>query len=264
MRKAANGFQILTFLLATFVLSGALQFFIIHQVGTVNTFALVFLMWVPGAVAIACSKYFGHKFRDLALIPPGQLSLLLAYSIPAAAAIVTLAILIVADIGKWNPPEAGWFKYVVMQPTIGVLVNAVVVMGQELGWRGFLLNRMMRAHVPEPILLTGLMAALWTWPLILFLDFSPSPLPWLSVGLFTIQTVAFGVILGWLREFSKSIYPPILAHAAHLTWIQQIVPGFYRAGQLDPYFGGQSGFVLAIVYVLIAVFIYWRHPIGRY
>lgn len=264
MSKASNGFQILVFLLGTFLLSGVVQFYIINEIKTVNTFALVLLMWIPGAVAIGSSKYFRHKFRDLALIRPGNRSLMFAYSIPAGALLLMLAILILADIGKFKIPESGLLRVLVFQPTIGVLVNAVIVMGLELGWRGFLLNRMMRAHVPEPLILTGLIAALWFWPLILFVDYSSSPIPWLSIGLFTIQTVAFGVFLGWLREFSKSIYPPILAHAVHLTWIQQIIPSFYNAGKMDPYFGGQSGFVLTIIYVLLAVYIYVRHPVGRY
>ncbi len=264
MAKTTNSIQILIFLVGTFALSGVLQFYIINEIKTVNSFALIFLMWIPGAVAISCSKYFRHKFRDLALIRPGNLSLIFAYSIPAGAILLMMGILILTDIGKLKIPETGLIRVLIFQPTVGVLVNAVIVMGLELGWRGFLLNRMMRAHVPEPLVLTGLIAALWYWPLILLLDYSSSPMPWLSTGLFTVQTIAFGVILGWLREFSKSIYPPILAHAVHMTWIQQIIPSFYTAGKMDPYFGGQSGFVLAILYVLVAVYISVRHPVARY
>lgn len=264
MTKSSNGLQISIFLGATFALSGLFQAYIIKEIGTSNTFAIVFLMWIPGAIAFACSKFFRHKFRDLAFIRPGQLSLIFAYSIPALSILLTYAILVLSDIGKFRLPESGWIRYLIFQPTVGVLVNAVIVLGQELGWRGFLLNRMMRARVPEPLILTGLVAALWNWPLLIFLDYASMPLTWLSVGLFTLQTIAFGVILGWLREFSKSIYPPVLAHAAHLTWLQHICPGFYLPGKMDPYFSGQSGFVLTILYVLVAAYIYWRHPVARY
>ncbi len=264
MSKSSHGTQILTFLFGTFLLSAILQVYIIKEIKTVNTFAFVFLMWIPGAVGIACSKSFRHKFRDLAMIKPGHRSLAYAYAIPAVAAVIMFLILVVFDIGSFRLPEQGWFGYVIFQPTFGVLVNGVIVLGQELGWRGFLHNRLMRAHVPEPLLVTGLIWSVWYWPLILFLDYSSSAMPWLSVGLFTVQTIAFSVILGWLREFSKSIYPPVLAHAVHLTWLQHIIPGFYTAGKMDPYFGGQSGFVLAILYMVVAMYIYRKHPVGRY
>lgn len=262
--SSSHGTQIIVFLFGTILFSAIFQVYIIRHIKTINTFAMVFLMWVPGVVGIACSKYYRHKFRDLALVKPGHLSLILAYSIPAGASIFMFLVLILTETGSFKLPEFGWFKHVFFLPTIGVLVNGVMAMGQELGWRGFLLNRLMRAQVPEPLLISGLLWAMWYWPLILFLDYSSSPMPWLSVTLFTVQTVSFGVILCWLREFSKSIYPPVLAHAVHLTWLQQIIPGFYTAGSLDPYFGGQSGFVLAITYMLIAMFLYRKYPVGRY
>lgn len=264
MTKISHRQQILVFLAATFFISALLQFYIIREVKTTNTFIMVFLLWIPGFVGVACSQYFGNKLRDLALVKPGRLSVLFAYAIPAGSAFVMFFILVLSEIGTLKFPENSWFRYLLYNPTIGVLVNGVLILGQELGWRGFLQNRLMRAHIPEPLIATGLIWAIWHWPLILFLDFSTSPMPWLSVLLFTVQTVSFAVILGWLREFSKSIVPPVLAHAVHITWLQHIVPGFYVAGKLDPYFGGQSGFVLAIIYLMIAMYIYRFHPVGRY
>lgn len=262
--KISNGRQIATFIALTFLLSAIVQIYIIREIKTTNTFAVVLLTWIPGLVAIFCSKTFRHKFRDLALIKPGYLSIMFAYLIPMFAIVLMFLVLIVTGIGKFKMPDNNWFRYVIFQPTIGVLVNGVVCLGQELGWRGFLHNRLMRAQIPEPLIVTGAVWAIWNWPLILFLDYATSPLPWLSVTLFSIQTICFAIVLGWLREFSKSIFPPVLAHSVHLTWLQYIVPAFYSSGKLDPYFGGQSGFILAIIYVFVAVYLYVRHPVATY
>jgi len=249
--------QIILFLTGTAFLSGILQIYILRETKGTSSLAYLPLMMVPGLVALACSKFFGNNFRDLGLlVKPGRLSMLYAYAIPAACAVLTLIVLLAMDIGKFKWPEHSIVRVLLFQPIFGVLVTFIFALGEEIGWRGYLHTHLMRARIPEPMIVTGLIWAMWHWPLILWGGYATSSLPTLSAALFTVMVTSFSVILGWLREYSKSVYPCALAHAVHNAWIQSIYPSFYVPGRMDPFFGGESGFVLAIIYLLIALYLY--------
>jgi membrane protease YdiL (CAAX protease family) len=42
-----------------------------------------------------------------------------------------------------------------------------VAAGEEIGWRGYMLTRLIDARVPAPILTSGIVWALWHLPLVL-------------------------------------------------------------------------------------------------
>lgn len=251
--------QVLYFLVSVLLLSFFFHMYIINQAKTVRSLAILPLMMIPGLVAFACSYYFGNKGRDLALVKPGEQSVIWAYAIPALCVTFSFFILVLIGIGSFKLPQSSLLKVMVIQPTLGVAVALVLAFGEEIGWRGYLHTHLMRARIPEPMIVTGLIWSAWHWPLILASDYSTSPMPLLSVFLFTICMTSFSIILGWLREFSKSVVPAALAHAVHMTWIDKITPEFYKPGRLDPYFSGQSGFVLTILYLVIAMYLYRNH-----
>lgn len=254
--KEAAKFQILVYLAMTFALSMALEFYIIKHVGTVNSIVTVGLMWVPGLCAFACMFIFDHKLRDLGLKPTEKKWMIIAYAVPAIAAMLVLTGLVVLGVGQFQVES---FRQIVNRlvftPTLGILLSLIFTLGEELGWRGFLYSRIHDWDIETPNLLTGIIWSVWHWPLIYFLDYATSPQPAVSLVLFTISMVAFSVFLGQLRRISRSVWPPALAHAAHNTWIQVVYPSFYKAGALDPFFGGESGVFLAVIYLLLAIYL---------
>lgn len=254
--KQAAKFQIFVFLAMTFTLSMALQFYIIKHVGTVNSIFSALLMWVPGLCGLACMKIFDHKWKDLGLRPAEKKWLIVAYAVPAFASILILLASVVLGVGEFHVES---FKMIVNKlvftPTLGVLLSLVFALGEEIGWRGFLYSRIHDWDIETPNLLNGIIWSAWHWPLIYFLDYATSPQPAVSLVLFTISMVAFSVFLGQLRRISRSVWPPALAHAAHNTWIQVVYPSFYKAGALDPFFGGESGVILAVIYLLLAIYL---------
>lgn len=247
---------LLAFAFGTTVLTFIFQYLILAEAKTIRTLWVVPLMWTPGLVALACSNYFNFGFRDLAMIRPLKKSMIYAYVVPLGAAVLTLALLVLIDIGDLKSPDQGWVKVLLIETTLGVMASFFLAFGEELGWRGYLHSHLVRAGFSNTILITGAVWAVWHWPLIIFGDYATSTLPLLSLMLFTIQCISFSVFLGWLREYSRSVFPAALAHAAHNSFIQGVYPSFYKPGRLDPFFGGESGFILAIIYLLGAIFIY--------
>lgn len=223
-----------------------------------TTLAIVPLMWIPGLVGFACSNQFGNKLRDLALIKPGPMSMVLAYVIPVLMVSLVTGALIVAGIVTPRLPAESYLRLAFFKPLASVGVAFILAAGEEIGWRGYFQTHLMRAKVPAPILVTGFIWSLSYWPLILWVDYAKSPMPWLSAVLFTVSMTGFSVFLSWLRNYSKSIVPVALAHATHTVWMRDIGPAFYLPGRLSPYFAGEAGFAAAILYAVIGYFIYTK------
>ncbi len=255
-RKAAAKFQILVFLGGVIAATVALDTMIIFRLGTTNTLWSLLLMWIPGLVGLACSKAFGYNLHDIGFKQPAPRFLVLAYLVPAAAAILILLISILIGTGQFEPGGAKQIvNRLIFAPTLGVVVSLITALGEEIGWRGFLYSRIHEWDLEHPNFVIGIISAAWHWPLLLFTDYSASPYPIVSALLFTISITAFSIFLGQLRRISRSIWAPALAHAVHITWVQGICPGLYQAGALDPFFGGESGVILAVLYLLLAIYL---------
>ncbi|ETK36225.1 CPBP family intramembrane glutamic endopeptidase [Microbispora sp. ATCC PTA-5024] len=101
------------------------------------------------------------------------------------------------------------------------LINAVPALGEEWGWRGWLLPRLLngpggggdRGRLVRALLLSGVIWGLWHAPLTLRGYDYPSLGPW-AASYFVGFCVLFGVVLGWLRLRSGSVWPAAIGHGA--------------------------------------------------
>ncbi len=92
-------------------------------------------------------------------------------------------------------------------------INALFVFGEEWGWRGFLLPKLLPLGQWPALLLTGALWGLWYAPVIL-LGYDYPLHPKFGILLITIFCVIFGVLLGWLRLATGSIWPSAIGHGA--------------------------------------------------
>lgn len=94
------------------------------------------------------------------------------------------------------------------------LLNLVPALGEELGWRGWLLPKLMPLGTLWALLISGVVWGLWHAPLILLGYNYPTAPGWLGVTAMVIMCILVGAVFGWLRLRSGSVWPPALAHAA--------------------------------------------------
>jgi CAAX protease family protein len=92
-------------------------------------------------------------------------------------------------------------------------VNAILVFGEEWGWRGFLLPKLLPLGQWQALLLTGFLWGIWYAPVIL-LGYDYPLHPKLGIILMTLFCVIFGVLLGWLRLATGSVWPAAIGHGA--------------------------------------------------
>lgn len=96
---------------------------------------------------------------------------------------------------------------------IAPLVNAIPTLGEELGWRGYLLPQLLPLGQWPALLLSGAIWGLWHAPVIL-LGYNYPQHPQLGVLLMVGFCMVWGVLFGWLRLATGSVWPAVLAHGA--------------------------------------------------
>jgi membrane protease YdiL (CAAX protease family) len=96
---------------------------------------------------------------------------------------------------------------------VGALINSLASVGEEVGWRGWLLPSLMPLGTWPALLLTGVIWGLWHSPLIL-LGYNFAQPSLFGVALMTTGCVMLGILLGWLRLRSGSVWPAVVAHGA--------------------------------------------------
>ncbi|NNJ10163.1 CPBP family intramembrane metalloprotease [Chloroflexales bacterium ZM16-3] len=112
--------------------------------------------------------------------------------------------------------------------SIAPLINAIPALGEELGWRGYLLPQLLPLGQWPALLISGAIWGLWHAPVIL-LGYNYPQHPQLGVLLMVGFCMIWGVIFGWLRLSTGSVWPAMLAHGA-LNGIAGATALFLQAG----------------------------------
>ena len=106
------------------------------------------------------------------------------------------------------------FAQIVEDLTLVVLVNCLATLGEEFGWRGHLLPRLLPLGEVWAAVLAGVVWGLWHAPLVALDGYEFGIKSWAAAPYFCLFTVPFGTILAWLRLRSGSTWPCVLAHAS--------------------------------------------------
>jgi uncharacterized protein len=138
----------------------------------------------------------------------------------------------------------------------GLLVLIPAALAEEVGWRGYMLPRLDRSAPVTASALAGILHGLWHAPLILLTPFYHAEGAFALPRFLAALTLA-GLIYGWLRLRSQSLWPVVIAHSAVNAWAT-LFTGWSNASpaRIDT-LAGESGFIAVLSYLLAALWL-WR------
>jgi membrane protease YdiL (CAAX protease family) len=112
----------------------------------------------------------------------------------------------------------------VLVATIGVLRAGINALGEEIGWRGFLVPALAeRMSFWGVALISGFIWFAWHIPSILLTSYNAgAPMPF-TLTCFGIGTIAMGGIAAWLSLHTGSLWPAVVLHASHNAWTQLLL-----------------------------------------
>ncbi|MCL2093613.1 MAG: CPBP family intramembrane metalloprotease [Treponema sp.] len=93
----------------------------------------------------------------------------------------------------------------------GCTINAFFALGEELGWRGYLMRELSNMPVIYSAIFTGAVWGLWHFPLILMGHNYPQH-PLLGVPMMIIWCILLSPVMSYLRVKSKSVISAALFH----------------------------------------------------
>ena len=259
-RTASAQRGLITYLVVVMVLSAVLEGVMIAS--RLDVLVIV-LMWIPGLTAIGVRLVRHEGFGDVSFRFGGRRTwwaILAAILLPVVVGLVAYGLAWTLGLATFAPPEDAPGGSAVGRFGMLFLVNAaaqwipgaVLAAGEEIGWRGYMLPRMIQARIPHAVLLSGIIWGLWHTPLILSGMYAAGPNRLLSVMVFMVSVVSFGCLIAQARLASGSIWPAIVAHASWNAIIQSV---FDRAtsGAWALIWTGESGILVAAVLALLAV-----------
>ncbi|MEY2479288.1 MAG: protease family protein [Verrucomicrobiota bacterium] len=257
--------------------SGVFGAFILHA-GKMDSGNLLYVtgaMWSPGLAAFATKKIFGESVRDLPWKWGNARYAWLGYLIPIAYALPVYLIVWFSGLGGFDmsilsktaeqfgwstfPPALTVALFVLFTATLGMIGKLSRALGEEIGWRGFLVPELSKVvGFPMVGIISGLMWAVYHFPILLFADYNKGAPAWYSVTCFTIMVVADSFILAWLTLRSGSLWPAAIFHASHNLFIQSIFTPLTRDTGPTKYIIDEFGIGLVITITIGAIITYRR------
>lgn len=139
---------------------------------------------------------------------------------------------------------------------IAPVLNAIPTLGEELGWRGYLLPRLLPLGQWPALLISGAIWGLWHAPVIL-MGYNYPQHPQLGVLIMIGFCMVWGILFGWLRLSTGSVWPAMLAHGA-MNGIARITVLLLQAGtSYDSALAGATGLSAWILPALLIGLLAW-------
>ncbi|HEY0724301.1 MAG TPA: CPBP family intramembrane glutamic endopeptidase [Pyrinomonadaceae bacterium] len=142
---------------------------------------------------------------------------------------------------------------------LDLIVSVAVVtlfggIGEEIGWRGYLLPQLLELGALRAALICGLLHGLWHLPVMIWTPFyHGAGNQWIVIPLFLATLTLAGICYGYLRLTTASIWPPALAHSAfNIVWERFNLFTDSAAPLAIEYLAGECGVLTLIALALPA------------
>jgi membrane protease YdiL (CAAX protease family) len=141
--------------------------------------------------------------------------------------------------------------------TVGVIKNLGSTLGEEIGWRGFLIFELRKVMSFKALaIVSGIIWAIWHFPIINLMYGRGENLI-LHLSAFTIMIIGVSVILAYYTFKSNSLWPAALYHSVHNIYIQKICTPITISNDSTVFWIDEYGFMIPIVTTVFAIY-FWK------
>jgi uncharacterized protein len=158
------------------------------------------------------------------------------------------------------PPDtiAPW-TFIIIQIVQAILIsppiNGLFTFGEEFGWRGYLLPKLMPLGGRTAMLVSGVIWGVWHWPVIAMghnYGLNYPGYPWSGMLMMVVFTITIGTFLSWVTLRGGSVWPAVIGHAA-INGIANL-PALFTQGEPNPLLGPMAvGLIGGIGFLVIAL-----------
>jgi uncharacterized protein len=267
--------QVVVFLLLLFAFSSVFYSLILigHKIGAGNGIYVTGVMWCPALAAFATLKLNGRKLSELGWKWPETRFAFASWFIPLLY--TTIAYLIVWTLGLAGFPNQEFMGHLVenmglkASPTVSTVVYVLLMgsfgmvrsignaLGEEIGWRGFLVPQLFKSTgFTGTALFSGVVWALWHYPVLIAADYNAGTPTWYGLTCFTVLVLSISFVFAWMRLKSGSLWTGALLHASHNLYVQGIFSPLTRNSGHAAWFIDEFGAMLPIIVIVFAIF-FW-------
>lgn len=243
-------------------------------------FSLVLgLMCSPGVAGLASAWICGVPMRRFGWRWPRWKWIAAGYLIPIGYSLLAYSFVWITGLGHVQQREMHgpgqmlwmplWLSFLTLIPTgviplvLGLLGGGTLgALGEEIGWRGFLVPALAsRLSFVKTSLTIGTIWALWHLPFLIYGGYQGQTPRWYSFLCFAAMVIPSGFLYVWVRLRSGSLWPCVLLHEMHNFWIQTVLTPSTGDTGLTRWWIDEFGAALAIVTIVMGLYI-WRRQRG--
>jgi len=248
---------------------------IMAKQGAMSTLMVTGVMWAPGIAAILTCLYLGRSVSSLPWSWGKWRWNWYALALPIVYGLAMYIPVWLFGLGGSGFPNmetlAGWSSQVTNSPetsmpaavlfffilmTIGMVGAVSRALGEEIGWRGFLIWEMRKVMPFGAVgIMSGLIWGIWHWPGILFTDYNAGEGNLvLQMFLFTLSIAPQGIIYAYFSFKSNSLWPAVFLHASHNLFIQGVLTPLTISGNRTHFYIDEFGILLPIASCVVAFY----------
>jgi membrane protease YdiL (CAAX protease family) len=206
--------KIITFILLTLAIS-SMAYYVMISTGSAAEVGVVW-MWSPGIAAVLTQLLFRDSIRNFGWGLGERKYLLWGFAMPLLYALLIYGMAWITGLAGFRGPSLSWFLLL----PLGFVGNCFAALGEETSWRGLLIPELSKITTfTRAALVTWPIWAAWHYPAMVFAEYhSEAPL-WFDLSTLTTAVLGMSVFTAWLRLRSRSIWPGVLWHGGHNTFI---------------------------------------------
>ena len=273
---ASSRRQVATYLLLAFAFTSVFYGLIIRakSLGAGGGLYIVGIMWCPALAAFATLKLNHRSFSELGWKWPSRAQALASWYIPILYGLPAYLIVWITGLagfpnttftealakqfGLGLSPAVSAVVYVLLMGSFGMVSSMSHALGEEIGWRGFLVPEMSKTFsFTTTALVSGIVWSVYHYPILIFADYNAGTNTYFAMACFTVMVICISFAFAWLRLKSGSLWTAALLHASHNLYIQGIFTPLTRNTGKTAWFIDEFGLFVPLITVAFAVY-FWR------